>query len=403
MRSAIKMVSGLVLSVMWFSFGVQAEETTALEPLKVSLTLRADYTDNRDSLPDGLDEETWDFYIKPRVDWFMDWERSYLDLFYAPSVRYRTDESDTQNEEEWHQDAGLRIEHSTSPGTVLRLDEKFDFTDDPSVSQDSAVVRRSGSYILNRAEVGATHMLSENWTGDLAARHMTKQYDENDVADDSDEDRIDGIIKTIFQATPTMSTYGTVMYSDYSFEDSRGLDRDFSSVLVALGVEQTINPQLSVGASLGVQSQDYDDADIEVDEVPYAAVWAQARTIPTTRIRGEVSHGLRDSDVYPFASQEYTEVKASIEWDVLPRVMLGVTGLYRNSDYDDAAPGTAAAGDFVGITDGEEDKIIAQGEIAYKFNERNRLSLVQRYEDVDSDVAWDYTKNTTRILYGRSF
>ncbi|MBL7114483.1 MAG: outer membrane beta-barrel protein [Kiritimatiellae bacterium] len=403
MRLAIKIVSGIVFSLMLFSIVAQGEETTALEPLKVSLTLRADYTDNRDSLPDGLDEETWDFYVKPRVDWLIDWERSYLDLFYAPSWRYRTDESDTQNEEEWQHDAGLRIEHSTSPGTVLRLDEKFDFTDDPAVSQEEGVVRRNSSYILNRVEVGATHMLSEGWTGDVAVRHMTKQYDEDLVADDSDEDRIDGIVKAIFQATPTLNTYGTVMYSDYSFDDSRGLERDFSSVLLAIGVEQTINPQLSVGASVGVQSQDYDDADIDVDEVPYASVWVQARTIPTTRIRGEVSHGLRDSDVYPFASQEYTDVKASVEWDVLPRVMLGVTGLYRNSDYDDAAPGAATAGDFVGIADGEEDKIIAMGEIAYKLNDRNKISLMHRYEDVDSDVSWDYTKNTTRILYGRSF
>ncbi|MDP6525563.1 MAG: outer membrane beta-barrel protein [Kiritimatiellia bacterium] len=393
--SVILLCSGLIIAQ-------EEESVEVVKPVKLSLTLRGEYTDNRDSLSEDDEEDTFNFYVKPRIDINLDWERAFLDFFYAPSWRYKTDPSDIQNEDEFHHDLGVKGERSLAPGLVIRASEKFDLTDDPSIDEGGTFVRRDQSYILNRADVGLNYELSETWNVDLAVHHMLKEYDKDEVAEDSDEDLTRGTALLINQVTPTFSLFGMGSFSTYGFEAAEGFERDFDSAMFAVGVENVVNPGLRIGAAAGIQTQDYDDDRVDSDDVPYGNVWLAGRMNPDNRLRLDVTHGIRDADAYPFASQEYTDVRARWDWDLLPRVGVYASGVYRFSDYDVSFDSPADETDFA-VFEGDETTSIVEGGIAYRFSRKTSLTLVQRYEDVDSDVAEEYTKNSTKLIFGREF
>lgn len=393
--SVILLCSGLVIA--------QEEETVeVVKPVKLSLMLRGDYTDNRDSLSEDDEEDTFIFYVKPRIDVNLDWERAFLDLFYAPSWRYKTDPSDIQNEDEFHHDLGVAGERSLAPGLTVRASEKFDHTDDPSIDEGGALVRRDQSYILNRADVGLNYELSETWNIDLLVHHMLKDFEDDEAADDSDEDLTQGTALITNQVTPTFSVFGMGRYSVYGFEPAEGFERDFDSAMFAIGIENIVNPGLRIGATAGIQTQEYDDDRVDSDDVPYGNLWLSGRMNPDNRLRLDVTHGVRDADAYPFASQEYTDVRARWDWDLLPRIGVYAVGVYRFSDYDVSFEAPADETDFA-VFEGDETTSIFEGGIAYKISRKTSLSLIQRYEDVDSDVAEEYTKNSTKLILNREF
>lgn len=401
MRTGWKMLLWVVCGVLISAGCVMAQELSK-GPYKASVSLRADYTDNRDSLSDDVKEDNVDLYIKPRFDYHGDWNRSFLDFFYAPAYRYRTEPSDIQNEDEFWHDAYIGGEYSLRPGFAVRALDKLDYSDDPEVTSDSGSVRRDESFLLNRTEIGANYEASANWVADVLGRYLDKNYTEDVVAEDSDETRADAQVMLTRRMAPDFSVFAKSMYSDFGFESSKDLNRDFTSILGALGCEKILNQQLVAGASAGVQVQDFDDAAIDADSVPYASVWARGQTIPSVRLAAEVTHGLRDADAYPYASQIYTDTRARIDWDAAPRTTLTARGEYRLSSYEDQIP-TADDSLFVGDAGGDETRIIGEVSATYKLTQTSRIMLAQQYEDLSSDVATEFTKNTTRLIFGRDF
>lgn len=369
-----------------------------VDTVQFSVSLQGDYLDNRDT-SEADKESTFDFYVRPRLDLVGNWERSMADLYYAPALRYRTDPSDLQNDSELYHDLGLLLRHDLNPSLRLRLSENFNFTDDPSVSQDGDTLRRSDSFFLNRVAGGATYQFNPRTDADVSAFYSIKRYDEELVADESDEDRLGGDVAARRQVTRNLTALAMVGMRDYDFE-SAVADRGSTVLMAGVGLDDVLSPNLRLGARAGWQTADYGDSTIDSEDLPYLN--AHVLGAPgggRTRLRGEATYQLRDSDVYPFVTQEATDFYGGVEYDVTELVTLGLNGTYRISQYDeDTIPAGAPR-----VEGGDETTILARAQVSLELSDNTLLSLEQRYEDVSSDVDTSYDANTTSIMLTQKF
>ncbi len=405
----IRFVSGVVLAVgvsAMLSQVVQAQDESqapsAVRPVVFSAEVVVESTDNRDSL-EANKESNIDTYVNPRVDIVHHGARTWMDFYYVPRFRYRSDPSDFQNDTEWMHDLGMLLQHNASDRLRLRLDEKYDFTDDPSVEEGGITIRGDQSYFLNRATVGVNYDVLEASNLDVAGTHRIKRYDEQVVADFADEDELGVVATARHQMTATMRLMGILQYSEYGYETFDRLSRDFSTTIVAGGLEYLISETAVAALAAGWQTRDYDDAGLGVEGMPYAKA-SLSTTGGRTRISGEVLHGLRDSDVFPFASQEYTDIRAQVACDITGKLKLHGGATYRLSSYDeDQTPGGTVPGDFVKQRSGDEITTVIDAALSYDVADNMTVLVGQRFEDVDSDVGQSYTKNTSRVALGVKF
>jgi hypothetical protein len=402
MRASV-VLTCCVLGGWMFATAVEAQDDVA-RPVKLSVSLRADYTDNRDSMPSDMEESNWDFYVRPRVDIFLNGERTLFSMHCAPAWRHRTDPSVIQHDDELWLDLGMAVEHSMTPAATVRAMNQFDYADDPSVDSGGVTVRRDQSYILNRTEAGVNYDLNDVWNADLLGRYMDKSFERNEVAEDSDETRADGQVTMTRSLSPSLFVSALGSFSAFGFDSASGIERDFNSVLGALGVEQIINNHLRVGAKAGAQMQDYDDNTIDEQTEPYVELYVRCQNTPATRMTAQIERGVRDADAYPYASQVYTEARARLEWDPVVRVTLGVGAAYRRSDYDEIVPSAPESAFYAdGEKGGTEDRVVGEASAAYRFDNAMSLTLAYLYEDLDSDVDLSFEKNTVRLTLGREF
>ena len=373
------------------------------DTIRLSVDVKGSYTDNRDS-SETAEESNMDFYLSPRIDAVLELERTMLDAYYQPFYRYRSDPSTIQNQDEFYHSLGLNLDHEFSRQVKVRLWEKFDVTDDPSIEEGGSTIRDDRSYIMNRAD-GRLNYAFSRWTyTQISAAHMMKRYDEQEVADESDEDALTAGARLWRQVAPSVAAYADIRTTAYSFDSALGIERDFSVLFAGGGVDKVFSPHLRGTVSAGLQRAEYDDNALDTKNEPYLQAEVRGQTVPTARLIATITHGIRDSDAYPFASQSYTDTRGRVEWDATPNLMLGFHATYRLSDYDqDSRPATAMLATFPKSTSGNETTIVVQGEATLKLTDRSSLKFIQRMEDLDSDVGTSFTKNTSMATASMAF
>jgi hypothetical protein len=362
------------------------------DPVDFSIGLKVAVTDNRDS--SAVDEqENTDIFVTPRVDVYVDSEGTVWGMFYAPSFRYRSDPSDVQNEDELFHDLGFNLDHELSESTEFRIRERFELTDDPSVSEGGFTVRNDRSFIRNDITFGVQHDVSDITYVDVSVENELKRFDDSDVADESDEDEFGGQAKIWKKVSHTMGVQARVFARQYEFENPGGIVRDFDTVVGAVGVEKVLNPELRGGVDVGVTLVEYDDIGLDSESFPYVHVNARFAPNPGFRVTGSVTHGVRDSDVFPFATQEYTEFRGELEADASAMLALGAGLVFRQSEYDeDDLPSTAPS-----VGNGDEDTLVGSAKGTWELTDTSRLVVQFVFEDVDSDVDDSFTKNTGSV------
>jgi len=362
--------------------------------------LRGEYTDNRDAWEEADAEENFDFYVIPRVDWVSQGEQTMLDLYYAPSFRYRTDPSDVQNDTELQHSLGLQLGHEFSPRLVGRLHERFDYTDDPSLSEGGRTIRADRSYKLNRCDGSLETVLGRRTKLEVGGAHTIKRYDEAEVADTSDEDRLDGNLTLRHYLTKTLNLNLFGGYSLFGYDSPGNIERDFDSAIGALGVENMLSQNLSIGAQAGAQYLMYENEGIDNGTSPYVKVFVRGSTTPSLKLGLEGTRAVRDADAYPYASQEYSEGRAVMNWAMTARFSLDLSGTYRLSTYSDVVPSAGT-----GVDEGDETTIDLFAQLGFKIADKSLIQLGQRYENIDSDpgVGTSFTKNTTTLAFNQQF
>lgn len=403
----------LIQSTILFAANESVAEKKANEPIKFSVSAGAEYSDNRDSMPDPYKESNVDLFITPRLALDLKWEETTMIIGYAPTFRYRSDASIIQNDSQLFHDFALAFNHSPSRNLKLRFMDNFNLTDDPSVQQNGSTLRRDSSFILNQAEAGLNYIFSRLSNIDFYGKYVIKSYDDAEVAKESDEDRMEAGVTLWHQPGKQFALVGLLNVSKYGYEEVLGADRGFDSVNIGAGLEEVISPNFRFGLRAGVQSISYAADDMESDTSPFGSLSAQISTIPSTRITATISHMVREAFLYPFSSQESTEFGVRLDWDSpIPELRFGLGGMYRTGKYESDNIPDALLSDYLnGVyadtfganTSGQEDAVVVSAEVAFQVGLGTKIKFVQTYEKVDSDVRWSYDRNASTIMLTREF
>lgn len=421
MKNIIGMVACCALLGTAGNLSAQAEDP--MGPFDLSLKLEAATTDNRDSLPN--EESNTDFLVSPRIAAIFEMDRSYLDFYYEPTLRYRTDPRENQNDEEFLHDLGIHLEHSVTPRLTLRVTEDYTYTDDPSVETAGGTLRRDSSFSLNRVEGLLAYDINRQSRVEVDARHRLKTYDESELSF-LDEESVSAGARAARQVSRTVSLSLEARAEEFSYEyddlsvgarPGTTLDRGFTAMSAGVGIENEFQANCRASLRVGVKSLDYEDEDIDSESAPYAVAILQLSAVPSTRFTASARHELRDSDVALFSSQEYTSVYAGLEVDASERVTFDVSGTYRMGDYDadklpsglrttglPAGTGTATPGGVaVRALEGDETAVILKAGVGWEVSDKTRVKLAHMFEDEDSDVSVSFTRNETTLSLVRQF
>jgi len=397
MRNTSRILVSALCGVILVSSGFAQEEPDST-PFEFAVTVKGMTTDNRDSAPDGVEDSNTDLFVTPRLDFVMESERTVLDLYYAPSYRYRSDPSDIQNEDEFFHELALSVKHQADTRLALRAKETYNYTDDPEVDRGGVTLRRDSSYSLNRVEAGLNYAIDRRTSVDVSGRHMVKSYDEDVAQEESDEDMLGGLVGLRRQVARTVAVSAFADYRTYDSESLENLDRGLDTVVGGVGIEKQFSEDLKGDLLVGWQSTSYENSAIDDDDTPYLRVGAEVSPNPDTVFKVYGSYSLENAYSYPYVSQERTQFHARLEWDASPKVSLAFSGEYRLEDYEkDTAPESPAAGG------GDETTLIAKAQLAYKLAHGTSLALVHLYEDVDSDVYVSFTRNATSLALTQRF
>ncbi len=370
-------------------------------PVVLSATIAVEATDNRDSVARDKQSNV-DLYVVPRIDLVFDGGRSTLGLNYAPSLRLRSDAAPHQNDTEIYHRLGINAGHELSMRLRGRLDNRFDYTDDPSVQSGGATLRGDRSYLINRLLIGLNYDLLQASNVDLTVEHRIKRYDESAIARNFDEDELGVGVALRHQLTETLRLMGNAKAIQYAY-DTTTLERDFDSVIVAAGVEYALSETLMATLTAGYQDRSYADSSQSSDGLPYVRALLKGSS-GRLRMTGEVGHGLRNSDVYPFSSQDYTDARATVAVEVSGKLELQMAAVYSLSSYDqDQTPSGVVDADFQKARSGDRTTLALDLGAIYRMTETMSVNVAQRFEDVDSDVDESFTKLTTRLALSAWF
>jgi len=376
--------------------GVFAQGNKDGQPMRFSIGVSAESSDNRDAAAENKQENV-DIFLRPRLDLYLGNANSLVDLYYAPALRYRTEPGDNQDETDFQHHAGINLRRALSERLRVRISDVLAITDDPAIEENGSVVRGDQSYINNTVEAGLNYDLFRYSNMDLAVRNRIRRFDDDDVAALSDEDETSVRLQHRRSLSPTLRTLLTAEYRMYAYEDNAVYTRDFDSVVVAAGLENSFTENVIGSVSAGWQTRNHDDEAIDVDDKPYVRADISGQLNPDLRVGAVAQHGIRDSDAYPYASQEFTDFSGFVHSRITQKLRLKVAGTYRMSTYE--------ALDTLLLPGGDENVLVGDVELAFHAMESLALTVGYRVEDIDADdgVGASYTKNIARVGATLSF
>jgi hypothetical protein len=357
----------------------------------------------------GNKEDSLDWILNGRVDALLDWTQTFLDFYYMPSLRYRSNPSVIQRDLDLYHDLGVSAEHRVSHRLELSANEHFNFTDDPAVDVGGNVLRRDSSFILNRVKAAADYDFSRRLTGSVGGYHTMKRYEDDVVAEHGDEVLMGGSAAAAFMLdrdliVALVGGVGMVEYSVESGEESR----DFQSYECGVTVVHRYGVRTKAELAIGWKMLDFESDELGTESSPYGRLGLLLAQSPRTRFSGSVGYLLRDSDFYPFASQRHLALDCGAEWDALvQRLTLKVNGGYRVGSYESGSLRTADREQMEanGLpTEGDETALLASVSVNWHIQKTYAISLSQQYEHVDYDGALEsFSRNSTRLTATRDF
>jgi hypothetical protein len=367
-------------------------------PVVVSANVALEATDNRDAAPSGAKTSSVDVLLTPRIDLIRMGERGSFELFYAPSLRWRSDPAPWQDETDVYHTIGLDAWHALNERLRVRIDNRYDFTEQPMIEDDGTRLRGDRSYWQNRTVAAVNYYLLHASNADLAGEYRIRRYDDDATARNHDETERSVALALRHQMTETLRLLGLGKFVQYGYEKT-DLDRDFDSTILAVGFEKVLAETLRASLLTGWQGRSYSDDTQTSDGLPYVRARLQG-SMGRLRLTGEIEHGVRSADVTPFSSQEYVDVGGTVVVEVSGKLEVVGKAIYRTSSYDaDQTPSGTVAADFhTGeARSGDRTTRILEGGLNYRATESLRLTVRQRFEDVDSDIDASYNMNTTRL------
>jgi len=375
---------------------------------RLSAGLSTEFTDNRDSTETDK-ASAWNLVFYGGIDLLVDAPRLHLKFGYQPSVLHRTNPNAFQNDNDLYHQVRLDTDYRVTPRLRLRLNDAFDYTDDPAVDAGGAVIRRDASFRFNRLTAGVQADVTPRSAIDGSIHSVVKRYDDRVFAKAGDEDSLAGSLMSVYRRDPNTRVGGVVAVGRFNYADDSlvGFDRGFGSVEVGAMLMRNFGSQASGRFDAGYKRLTYDLNELGSDSTPYGRVSMVGRIGAQTAVKANVGYTQRDSDAVGFASQDYLDGDLGVEWEALSkRLTFSTTVSYRRGEYDsgDLPPGAAEIREQAGLrTSGTETvKGVAVG-ATYKLRNLLTVSLSHQYETTDSQLATSFDKNSTRASVSAEF
>lgn len=400
---------------------------------RLSLTVFAEFGDNRDSVPDHYSENVDERYrykkeddikygVQPRISYasrFSD-AHSYK-LEYSPIYHYWKNPRVGKDRSEFSHMAYAEFRWAADARNEFLLRDSFKYIlndrwtlDDEAVERtpitDKKHVEHEQEHYDNTVHLGWKHQLSSRTSIDLDGFWNTIRYDDEELADNSDEDKIGATLK-LHRATSAQLQYGIFFrFLAWDDEDSvwtsqngryfvEKVERGIQTYTVGLSGTYRWDERLTFNASYGWEWVDYESDSVDDRDFPgdlnLSATYALAlRTRGTFGFRYYVS----ESWVYPYASQDLFSFYATLQHAFTHHLTGTVRAEYKVAEYDlKYVPDQARTETFVKKHDGDKTDIYVEVALNYRWSQAFNVNVAYGYEDVDSDVSNSYSENTFRI------
>jgi hypothetical protein len=356
---------------------VQASEGG--KPWQVYNRLRLEYDDNIDQ---SETDKVGSFKVIEELEFLVnfDLQNTFVSLRYRPSYvwwdKRQPDESDFQ------QDFDLVWNQTFAPRVVLSTVDSLRRGLVPKLVEDNVVIRQNEDNYYNTLNSTLGILLRPETRLEVSGRYVLLRYDNEDVADTEDfDDFIEGLTlrQQLVPETTILADF-RMEQLDYVNNPTNG-DRGAQSLYLGLGAEQVFSPNLLGTVRGGYQRKDFSDDALGVDRAPYGDLSLTFLPSPATRITAGAGYSLFETDVYPFANQERTQMFASLAHDLTARVAFYLSGAYSIGDYK----GTQSV-EPEGVKDGSEDAFEVSTRLTYQLNRSNWLEAGWQYQNLDSDL-----------------
>ena len=254
----------------------------------------------------------------------------------------------------------------------------------------------NGDFYYNTLNGTLGYLLRPATRLELSGRWAAQRYDDSKLSD-SDFDSYVGGLTLRHQLVPETTLIGEFRYETV---DYNGPDRGSKSLYAGGGVEQIFSPNLIGSLRGGYQRKDFNSDRISSETAPYVDVSATFLPSPSTRISGGVGYSMFESEVFPFANQDRTQVFGSLAHDFTARVSFYLTGSYTIGSYD--AEQTVEDPDNPTITAKGGDENVGQvsTRVTYQFNRSNWLEAGWQYVDFDSKLKYSNGNKLRESLCG---
>ncbi|OQA23960.1 MAG: hypothetical protein BWY59_02397 [Verrucomicrobia bacterium ADurb.Bin345] len=352
-----------------------AQAREGSRPFQVLNRIRAEYDDNiyqetedKDSSFKLIEE------VELRVNLSLD--NTFVSLRYRPSFTYWDDRPSDKTD--LNHDLDLVLNHQFSPRLGLSLVESLRRGELPELIDGNVVVREKDDFWYNTFNAAVVYRFRPQTQVEVAGRHALLRYDEEEVSKTEDFDIVVGGLTLRHQLVPETAVLGEFRAEQVEYE---GPDRGSESLFAGAGVEQIFSPNLMGRARAGYQQKDFNSKEVGSQSVPYGDIALTFLPTPATRISVGAGYSMFETDLYPFASQDRTQIFGSLAYDITARIAFYLTGAYTISEYDSSQ---AIEKDMV--KSGEDNFAQVSTRVTYQVNRSNWIEAGWQFVDFESGV-----------------
>ena len=367
--------------------GASAQEGTP--PFEVYNRLRVEWDDNvRGSATN--EQESAKIIEELELLTEFNLNNTFVGLRYNPSFTYffDRDEDDTDLH---HQFDGV-IDHEFSPRLSINVKETFRLAELPELIEDGVITRQNNDYIYNSVNLGLNGKLSKMISSVVNARYTIIRYDDNIESQRSDYDKLTVGANLGAQIGTKTSAGAEVRYSEIGYEAE---SRDSESVQIGGSLQTLIGPGLKVDVRGGFETRDFDAANTDSADSPYASGQLTYSPNPDTSVVLGGSFSLAESSFVPYVNQERTTIFGILSRDLTAKINVRASASLSQSEYDgdETVAGSVA-------TDGDETTVSAGVMGTYKVNRSNWVEVGYKYNELDSDVRSNDGFSRNRLHVG---
>jgi hypothetical protein len=346
-------------------------------PVQLNNRMRFEYDDN---IYQTKTDKTDSFKFIEEVELLVNFTlpQTFVSLRYRPSFvwwdKREPDQTDLQHE------GDFVLNHTFSPRLALSMVDTLRRGVQPEEIDNNVVVREEDNFYYNTLNGTLTYSIRPQTRVEVAGRYILLRYDDDAVSTNEDFDLYVGGLTLRQQVVRETTILGSIRLESV---DYNGFDRGSDSLFLGAGVEQVFSPNLLGSLSGGYQNKEFNDDAISSQSSPYGDVSLTYLPSPATRITAGGGYSLFETDVFPFANQERTQLFLSLAHDFTARLSFYLTGGWTRGNYD-----AAQSVEQDTVKSGEENILQISGRATYKVNRNNWLEAGWQYVDFDSGLEY---------------